>query len=423
MPKPLLNQEIRLHRLHNQRRISYSLIERTRTLLKPGTAFTRELHDLFSKQGNFGSKDRRLYRELIYTYLRYQPWLESIYADQTRFMDKLICLASPTNEIQSLYPTLSEKPPGDLPADQRFQVLGREPSAIEELLPDWFASHTNRELSSAALLSIVTRPPLWLRVQKDPKDDIVEQLRAGIAPAVAAQITKHPQIPDCIQAPADFPLANHPAFLAGNVEIQDISSQILLNLIKGGPKGSWLDACAGAGGKTLQLANLLKPYGKVAAFDTRSAALRELQSRAKRSSLKNISVLEKRPTEGSYDGVLVDAPCSGSGTWRRHPYLMRQTREEEVFNYAKTQLSILKSYAPLVAPGGLLIYSTCSLSRHENEAVQAKFLEDYTQFRHEPLDTRFDYQDEGRGITVYPEDHDGDGLYVAAFRHQTSLSS
>lgn len=416
MPKPLLNAGLKIHRLQNQRRIAYSLIERSRTLLKPGSAFTRELHELFRKQGKFGSKDRRLYRELIYTYLRYQPWLESSYANQDAFMDKLICLSAPTDEIQSLYPTLQDRKPLEIPADQRFLALDRDVADLERLLPPWFSSHTERAPTAKSLLTLVTRPPLWLRIQKDPKEDLLERLKANATPAQAAQIARHPLVPDCIHAPADFPLANHPSFLAGDVEIQDISSQILLHLLKDAPKGHWLDACAGAGGKTLQLANLLKPYGKVTAYDKRSSALREFQSRAKRSGLPNISVLDQRPTTGAYDGVLVDAPCSGSGTWRRHPYLMRQTSEETIFDYAKTQLAILKSYAPLVADGGILVYSTCSLSRHENEAVQEKFLADYPDFRHQPLSPRFGYEDRGRGITVYPEDHNGDGLYVATFR-------
>ncbi len=416
MAKPLLNAGLRIHRLQNQRRIAYSLISRSRTLLKPGTAFTRELHELFRSQGKFGSKDRRLYRELIYTFLRYQPWLEEDYADQDSFMDKLICLSSPTKEIQSLYPTLKDTEQLEAPTEQRFVTLNRETSELEQLLPNWFSNHTQRSVSQKSLLSLVTRPPLWLRIQKDPQEDLVERLKADATPAQAEQIARHPLIPDCIHAPADFSLANHPCFLEGYVEIQDISSQILLHLLKDAPKGKWLDACAGAGGKTLQLANLLKPYGKVVAYDKRSSALRELQSRAKRSGLKNISVATQRPIEGAYDGVLVDSPCSGSGTWRRHPYLMRQTREEDIFDYAKTQLAILKSYSPLVAENGILVYSTCSLSRHENEAVQEKFLSDYPMFRHEPLSPRFGFEDRGQGITVYPEDHDGDGLYVTAFR-------
>ncbi len=331
-------------------------------------------------------------------------------------MDLLIQLAVPTAEIRSLYPTLANKPAIPVEEANRFKLLGKEATEIKELLPDWYALHTKRPLSTKGLLTLVTRPPLWLRIQKDPGDDIIKRLKEPASPEQAALIAKHPLIPGCIHAPADFPLANHPCYLNGDIEIQDISSQILLLMLKDSPRGKWLDACAGAGGKTLQLAELLRPYGKVAAHDLRSSALRELQSRAKRSGLKNIEVLAKRPTEGSYDGVLVDAPCSGSGTWRRHPYLMRQTREKDVFDYAKKQLSILKDYSNLVSEGGLLVYSTCSLSRHENEEVAAKFLETETRFIHQPLAPRFGFDDLGHGITVYPEDHNGDGLYVRAFR-------
>ncbi|EDY82446.1 NOL1/NOP2/sun family protein [Verrucomicrobiia bacterium DG1235] len=419
MRESSLNKEAKLHRLHNQRRISYSLIERSRTLLQPGTPFTRELHELFRSQGKFGSKDRRLYRELIYTYLRYLPWLDPIYKEQQKFMDTLICLAAPTAEIQSLYPTLPDKQPPEIPADQRFKLLGREAHEISELLPDWFGKHTNRPVSSRSLLHLLTRPPLWLRVQKDPNNDLLAQLRAAATPEQAEQITKHPLIPDCIHAPADFSLGELPCFLEGLVEIQDISSQILLQLLKDRPTGNWLDACAGAGGKTLQLAKALQPSGKVAAYDPRPSAIRELQSRLKRSGLRNASVLDRRPTEGAYDGVLVDAPCSGSGTWRRHPYLLRQTRERDVLKYAETQLDILKNYAPLVAQGGILVYSTCSLSRHENEEVAQKFLESRPEFQRQPLASRYGYEDTGHGITVYPEDHNGDGLYVTTFRRTT----
>ena len=416
MSKPLVNKGLHLARLQNQRRIALSLIERSRTLLTPGTAFTRELHELFRSQGKFGSKDRRLYRELIYTYLRYMPWLEDKLKEREDLMDTIIQLAAPTPEIRSLYPTLPSSNKLESVAGQRFKILEREAHQLTDLLPDWFAQHTNRPVSVPSLLTLITRPPLWLRIQKDPNEDLVERLKASATAQQANQIAKHPLIPDCIHSPADYALANHPCYLEGSVEIQDISSQILLNLLKDRPRGHWLDACAGAGGKTLQLANLLKPFGKVDAFDTRSSALRELQARAKRSGLRNINLLDKRPTVGNYDGVLVDAPCSGSGTWRRHPYLLRQTREEDIFEHAKTQFAILKSYSTLVADGGTLVYSTCSLSRHENEAVAERFLETEKAFRHVSLAPRFGFQDRGQGITVHPEDHNGDGLYVTSFQ-------
>lgn len=412
MRETSLNKEAKLHRLFNQRRITFSLIERSRTFLAPGINFTRELHGLFKAQGKFGSKDRRLYRELIYTYVRYQPWLEKYYADSEVFMDKLILLAAQTPEIESLYPTLTDKTTLPSESEKRYHTLGMQDHDLLELLPEWFSEHINRPLNPVTVPPLFQRPPLWLRVQKDPKLNVLEQIQA-----IDPTATRHDLVPDCIQASPNISITNLPCYENGLIEIQDISSQILLELLDKQPCGNWFDACAGAGGKTLQLAKLVQPYGKVFAFDPRPSAIRELKKRVQRSGLRNVKVLDRVPIDAGYDGVLVDAPCSGSGTWRRHPFLMRQTREEDVFNHADQQLSILRSYAPLVREGGLLVYSTCSLSRKENEEVSSRFLETQPDYRHEPLGNKFGLTDVGQGITVYPDQFNGDGLYVCVFKN------
>ncbi len=417
MPEVPLNKEVRLHRLFNQRRIAFSLVERARTLLAPTTNFSRELHELFTAQGKYGSKDRRLYRELIYTYLRFQPWLTELVRDQERLMDTLICLAGPTAEIQSLYPTLPAGRPPTVPENLRHRLLGREDYELGELLPEWYPRHCARRPQTNSLLTLITRPPLWLRVQRDPNDSVIPELRRAADPRQAALIERHESVPDCIRAPSDFSVAELPCYINGQIEIQDISSQVLLHFLPERPEGTWLDACAGAGGKTLQLAKMMQPFGKVEAYDTRPAALRELANRVQRAGFRNVRLLEQRPTHGAFDGVLVDAPCSGSGTWRRHPYLMRQIREQDVFAHADNQLRILKSYAMLVRRGGLLIYCTCSISRHENEEVGERFLDAHPEFARVALPSRYGREDLGQGITIYPEDLNGDGLYIAAFRH------
>lgn len=416
MRESALNKEAKIHRLLNQRRIAFTLIERTRTLLRPGVPFTRELHELFRSQGKFGSRDRRLYRELIYTYIRFQPWLEAVQKEEKRLLDQLILLASPTNEIQSLYPTLTDRQESLFPEMERYKSIGRETHELRNLFPDWFFKHTDRLVSEKSLQTYLSRPPLWLRIQKGSANEIIEELRKAAGPKLAEKVTMHPLVPDCIHAPADLSIAELPCYTGGLVEIQDISSQLLLQLPIELPSGNWLDACAGAGGKTLQLAKLLENRGMVHAYDPRPSALRELKARAARSSFENIEVLQFRPTSGSYEGVLVDAPCSGSGTWRRHPYLIRQTRESDIFDYAEKQLSILKIYAPRVTKGGMLLYATCSLSKFENEQVAQQFLATNPEFSHHALVPRFGYLDRGKGITIYPEDHNGDGLYLCAFR-------
>ena len=413
-----VNKEITLHRLMNQRRVANALLKRVESALEPGLAFNRSLNRLFKEQGKFGSRDRRLYRELIYTYLRYRPWLEPLREDETAFMDTLIVLASPTSETSALYPTLRALPPNLATEAHRHRLIGKSDDALRELLPEWFESHLSDKLDAANARLLFQRPPLWLRIQKGDPDGIVEQLRRESPNAQADRIQATWGAPDALRCPPDFPVATSSVYVEGAVEIQDISSQLLLHLIHPHPQGHWLDACAGAGGKSLQLASMLGSQGQVSAYDPRRKALEELRTRQRRSGLSNIATLESPPTSDRFDGVLVDAPCSGSGTWRRHPYLMRQLREQDVFERAKAQRNILDCYSRNVAPGGMLAYCTCSLSRFENEEIAEDFLNNHPQFEYAPLATDFGLSDSGHGITIMPASHNGDGLYIATFKRR-----
>ncbi|MEM9159950.1 MAG: RsmB/NOP family class I SAM-dependent RNA methyltransferase [Verrucomicrobiota bacterium] len=411
-----LNREARLHRLLNQRRIAFSLIERIQTLLAPGVPFNRELAQLFKEQGKFGSKDRRLYKELIFTYIRYQPWVDALRQDRDHFLDTLIVLAQPTPEIRDLYPTIDDNLPRNFEFDDRHRLIGKSDEDLAELLPAWFAAHSKDPLATKDIQLLFRRPPLWVRIQKGEPDAIIAELkRFSRDPSV--DIDLHYAVPLCIQLPPDYPLGKAPSYLNGNLEVQDISSQMLLQLLANEPYGHWFDACAGAGGKSLQLARILQPTGgKVLAFDTRQAALRELNQRMERASLNNIEVANSRPLHQTFDGVLVDAPCSGSGTWRRHPFLFRQTREADVMTHSDRQQKILDQYCGHVASGGILVYCTCSLSRYENETVVQRFLEKHPEFHYELLADRFGLADGGTGITINPTRYNGDGLFVATLR-------
>jgi 16S rRNA (cytosine967-C5)-methyltransferase len=211
--------------------------------------------------------------------------------------------------------------------------------------------------------------------------------------------------PDALGLPPGTDVARTQAYLSGKVEIQDVGSQRVLATIGAETKGHWLDACAGAGGKTLQLATLLGSAGKVTARDTRRSALEELSTRARRSGLSDrIRIGDQDDPPGGFDGVLVDAPCSGSGTWRRAPHLRWVTSETSVRNAAQIQLKLLRENAARVRKGGLLAYVTCSLCRTENEAIAEGFL---GLGGFEPV---------LGGTVLLPQEHDGDGFFVASFR-------
>jgi 16S rRNA (cytosine967-C5)-methyltransferase len=122
------------------------------------------------------------------------------------------------------------------------------------------------------------------------------------------------------------------------------------------------------------------------------------------------------PPGGQYDGVLVDAPCSGSGTWRRSPHLKWTTSEASVARAAEIQERLLDRFAAQVAPGGRLVYATCSLSTRENDEVIARFLGGHPDFRPEPFARTFGALPRGAGLLILPGLHDTDGFFVASLR-------
>ena len=199
--------------------------------------------------------------------------------------------------------------------------------------------------------------------------------------------------------------------------MQDLGSQLLLETVGLEAGGRWLDACAGAGGKTLQLARLLGPDGNVEAHDIRPAALAELEKRAARAGLTNIRTTSV-PHADDYDGVLVDAPCSGSGTWRRSPHLKWTTAPALVAERAALQATLLTRFAANVRPGGRLLYATCSLSPQENERVVATFLAAHAAFHPEPFARTFGFSLRDGTLTILPARHNTDGFYVASLRRK-----
>jgi 16S rRNA (cytosine967-C5)-methyltransferase len=196
------------------------------------------------------------------------------------------------------------------------------------------------------------------------------------------------------------------SYRQGRFEVQDAGSQLVLESAGVAPGGRWLDACAGAGGKSLQLAALLGPQGRVTARDARPEPLEELRARAARAGLGGrITTGEAPDPPGGFDGVLVDAPCSGSGTWRRAPHLRWVTTPAGVESAARLQLRLLLENAPRVRRGGVLVYATCSLCRSENERVAAAFLGQATGLVAAAQPSR-----------LMPWEHDGDGFFAAVFR-------
>jgi 16S rRNA (cytosine967-C5)-methyltransferase len=288
-------------------------------------------------------------------------------------------------------------PPG---AAEKARVLGADAGA---LTPAWFREECPEASQPPLLDVLLSRAPLWIRLQTGDPDSVLREFE-GLGWAWR----RSPLLPGAVALPPDAGVQRTDSFRLGRFEVQDIGSQLILESVGVAPGGHWLDACAGAGGKTLQLASLLGAGGRVTARDARSGPLAELSARAARSGMEGrIRAGAGDDPAGGYDGVLVDAPCSGSGTWRRSPHLKWVTTEGSVRSAAALQLELLRANVARVKPGGLLVYATCSLCRTENESVVEAFLGESRSV--EPVVA---------GRRLMPEAHDGDGYFVASFRRR-----
>src|SRR4029079_8707162 len=174
-------------------------------------------------------------------------------------------------------------------------------------------------------------------------------------------------------------------FQNGEFEIQDLASQLVGHACAPKPGETWWDVCAGEGGKTLHLADLMANKGVVWASDRHTRRLDTLKRRAARAQIFNYRVAPwdgaaKLPTKTKFDGVLVDAPCSGIGTWQRNPHARWTTSLTDVQELSVTQRPLLLHVAHSVKPGGKLIYSVCTLSREETINVTEFFQNERKDF-------------------------------------------
>jgi 16S rRNA (cytosine967-C5)-methyltransferase len=224
-----------------------------------------------------------------------------------------------------------------------------------------------------------------------------------------------------------------PAFKRGAMEAQDEGSQLLADLATAGlsnTKPLIIDLCAGAGGKTLAIAGRLGNRGRIVATDVDSKKLEELRKRARRATVSNARAVqldgggwpkELDSVRGKADVVLVDAPCSGLGSLRRNPEARWRLRETDLADFAKRQLGILRDATDLLAPGGRLVYATCTLLRVENQEVVTALLAAKPALSRVPLaevlgDRAPGFDQQGDFVTA-PDTHGTDGFFASVLRH------
>jgi len=311
----------------------------------------------------------------------------------------------------------------------------RERLAVTESLPDWLAARLLAECGAEAAAALAhalnQRAPMIVRCNrvKTTREALLTRLAAEGVEARATSLA-----PDGIELMTRVNAFGLASFTAGDFEVQDEGSQLVAELVAPPPRGVVVDACAGAGGKTLHLAALLGNKGRVIAFDVPPQAerkLEELRRRARRAGLSNVEALEV-PVNGALppaaaklvgraDRVLCDAPCSGLGVLRRNPEARWRLTEADLARLPGLQGSILDRFAPLVAIGGRLIYATCTITRSENDDVVAAFLARTPGFvamaAKEILGTpRALAIGDGQALRVAPHTHGTDGFFATVLR-------
>ena len=329
--------------------------------------------------------------------------------------------------------------PAPLSADEAQRLgAGVPPDAPPHVaadVPEWLMPSFARAFGERAVVeghAMAERAPVDLRANalKAPREKVLAALASHGAQATARSPVGIRIAPP--QGPARSPhVEAEAAHGKGWFEVQDEGSQIAALLTGAGPKKQVLDLCAGAGGKTLAMAAAMKNSGQIYAYDRDKAQLRPIFDRLKRAGVRNAQVLDagdRRALEAlgpRFDVVLVDAPCSGSGTWRRKPDAKWRLRPEALAARREEQREVLSMASGLVKPGGRLCYVTCSVLPEENVDQAAWFKETYSGFLPLPYGEAWresvggeppvsaDGSDETLLLT--PASHGTDGFFVALF--------
>ncbi|HEY0629418.1 MAG TPA: RsmB/NOP family class I SAM-dependent RNA methyltransferase, partial [Sphingomicrobium sp.] len=294
----------------------------------------------------------------------------------------------------------------------------REPAerpAPASYIPQWLQLLLSAHLSADEWPALLERAPVDARanVARASRDQLIGEFENAVPTALS---------PWGLRLPPDSKVDDHPAYQAGLIEVQDEGSQLIALACAPTDGMRLLDLCAGAGGKSLALA-AAAPRAEIIASDTNRARLTQLPPRADRAGAGNIAIrlldggresAQLADLEGQCDVVLVDAPCSGSGTWRRNPEGRWRLTPERLDKLVKLQARLLDIAVPLVKPGGALVYATCSIIRAEGADQARNFLGRHSSWIGQ--DVAFDGgRDDGPGRLLTPAHDATDGFFVARF--------
>jgi 16S rRNA (cytosine967-C5)-methyltransferase len=313
--------------------------------------------------------------------------------------------------------------------------IGGMPLAVRVECPDALAGVLEAGLGAdfePVMRALLEEAPFDLRVNP-LKAAEREKVRSSLAGG-GMKIRPTALSPFGMRAPRRSAIDHLDLFKDGVIEVQDEGAQLAAIMVGAAPGMQVADFCAGAGGKTLVMAALMENKGRVLAMDTAAARLDRCQVRVKRAGLDNVeprlldddSKKRLRRMKGRFDRVLVDAPCTGVGTWRRNPDARWRFGAEELGRLTVLQAEILERAGRLVKPGGRMIYVTCSLIAEENERQVEAFLAANADFKAMPVEQVWaetvgalggpECPVTGSHLKLLPDRHGTDGFFIAVLR-------
>ncbi|HEV2078609.1 MAG TPA: RsmB/NOP family class I SAM-dependent RNA methyltransferase [Allosphingosinicella sp.] len=356
----------------------------------------------FKSRRYAGSKDRRAVRELVYAAIRRSG------EHPSSGRAAMLGLAQDQPELIEHFDGSAHGPAA---------VAQGEHAACASPAPPWLSGRFDPLVDEDELKALLKRAPLDLRVNclKASVRGVMEELPEAVPT---------PLSPIGLRVPDGARIEEHRLWQAGAIEVQDEGSQLLSLSCKAQPGMTVVDLCAGAGGKTLALAAEMANGGTIIASDTDRGRLSRMTPRLQRAG---VSIVEPRLLDpgsemnalsglrATADLVLVDAPCSGTGTWRRNPETRWRLNPERLERLVRLQSHLLDLAAELVRPGGAVVYAVCSLLAEEGRLQSEAFGERRSAFVSEPPDIRGGRRS-GPGHLLTPG-HDGtDGFFVARWR-------
>ncbi len=393
----------------------------------------------FRERRYIGSADRRAIAELAWGGLRAWRrigwWIERARAAPTPRLRVAALLLLQGGSLEGLERAFSggQFAAEALSAEEKAvlrTLVGRTklhpgmPEAVRYEVPDWLVDRLRARFGpalEAEMAAMEAEAPLDLRVNS-LRGTREEALASLAAEGLEAEPTRFS--PWGLRLPGRRAVMGGAAFRSGLVEIQDEGSQLVAALVGAAPGMRVVDWCAGAGGKTLALAMAMQNRGHIVACDVHEGRLEAAVARLRRAGVHNVErhVLVagdkwRKRRAASFDRVLVDAPCTGSGTWRRNPDARRHLTEAGLGELRAKQAAILSEAAGMVRPGGRLVYATCSLLREENEEPVERMLAEHPDFAVLPLAEAWDLPgplpNPGPYLSLSPRQHGTDGFFAA----------